>query len=511
MREVRGPDDTPVVGAQDYAQRTVPYLLERARIFGEDRPVLFDLATHRELTYGAFLNLVAGAAAILMQRFEPGDRIAVLAGNGAAYFILRYALSCAGLVEVALNGNHRGTILKHMLEIAKPRAIVIEQRFLANLETCDANLDEIDRIFSDELAELTSSPADWAQRQPRKAQPSDACRILFTSGTTGRSKGVELSHAYEVHTGERHNGLIGIGPSDRWLYATPMFHIDAVYITSILLHTGGALVLAPDFSVSRFWQDVDASRATYFSHLGATLGLLLKGDDPPPESTLRMAVGGGASAAQIEEVERRFDVHVLEAYAMTECIACSINRHGNRRLGTAGQVIDGYEIAIMDEQDRFLPHGETGEIAVRSSEPSGLFTRYVGEPEVTAQALRGGWFHTGDQGVLDEDGYLTYRGRLKDAIRVKGENISAVELEAIVDLHPGVARSAAIGVDAALGDEDILLYVEPSGPGVDADALRTFIAVRAASFLVPRFIQTVERLPLTATGKVDKSELRRPT
>lgn len=269
------------------------------------------------------------------------------------------------------------------------------------------------------------------------------------------------------------------------------------------------MLLAPNFSVSRFWRDVEESGATYFSYLGAILGLLLKGANPPLNCTLKVAVGGGASATQIEEVERRFNIHVLEAFAMTECIACTINRIDQRRLGSAGRAIDGYEIAIVDAHDTRLPHGETGEIIVRSAERSGLFTRYVGDPSATSQAIRRGWFHTGDLGVLDEDGYLTYRGRMKDTIRVRGENVSAMELEAIVDLHPAVARSAAVGTVSDIGDEEILLYVETAGVGLRPEKLCAFIEERAAAFLIPRYISMVEQLPLTVTGKVDKSELSR--
>ncbi len=489
----------------------MPDLLERSRSFGEERPIFFDVASRREYRFREFLDLVSGLAVKLLERYQPGDRIAVMVSNGAEYFILRYALSCAGLIEVALNGSHRGPILRHMLRITQPRAIVVEERYLANLNDALEPGLEMDRISGCELRAMMSRPGSW-ERRPRIAiNPTDASRIVFTSGTTGQSKGVELSHAYEVHTGACHVGLIGIGPQDRWLYVTPMFHIDAIYIASILFHTGGVFAVAPSFSVTRFWHDVDVSRATYLCHLGAILGLLLKGGDAPANSTLKVAVGGGASVPQIEEAERRFGIYVIEAFAMSECIACTINRYGERRMGTAGRAIKGYEVAIGNEVNELLPPGEQGEILVRSGEPSAIFTRYVGDSTATAMAMRGGWFHTGDLGDLDEDGYLTYRGRLKDAIRVKGENVSAMELEAIADLHPLVRRSAAVAVPSDIGDEDILLYVESTGGVCETRGLRAFIAERAAPFLSPRYIAVIKQLPLTATGKVDKSMLSRDT
>ena len=257
-----------MLGPRPYEKRTVPDLLERSRALGEERSVLFDLASSREFNYREFLDLVAGAAAKLLDRFETGDRIAVMVSNGADYFILRYALACAGLVEVALNGSHRGTILAHMLGITEPRAIVVEERFSAHLDDVAGDLGHIERIQDGELRSMASNPRSWEDRPRVGIAPEDPCRIVFTSGTTGPSKGVELSHAYEVHTGERHVGLIGLGPRDRWLYVTPMFHIDAIYIASILFHTGGAFAVAPDFSVSRFWRDVELSGATYLCHLG---------------------------------------------------------------------------------------------------------------------------------------------------------------------------------------------------------------------------------------------------
>ena len=297
---------------------------------------------------------------------------------------------------------------------------------------------------------------------------------------------------------------------DRWLYVTPLCHIDAISTTSVMLHTGGAFVVAPNFSVPRFWRDVERSGATYLCYLGSLLALLMKGSDAPAGSTLRVAVGGGASKDLIEAVEARFGFTVLEDFAMTECIACTLNREHDRRLGSVGRPAEGYDIAIADEAGVTLPADTAGEIVIRAHETCGLFTRYFGDPEATFHAMRGGWFHTGDLGRFDADGYMYYLGRMKDVIRRRGENISVLELEAAAGTHPDVSSCAAVGVPSELGEEEILLYVEVSaGATVDPAELCAHLETRVAPFMVPRYIRTIDALPRTQTQKVAKSDLPR--
>jgi crotonobetaine/carnitine-CoA ligase len=495
---------------QRLEKRTVPDLLDRSRKFGLERPILVTSEPESTLRYGEFLERVAGGASMLAARYRPGTRIACLLGNGADYLILRYALACAGLVEVAVNGAHKGAVLNGMLARVQPEVMVVADRFRENLTGSGCDLAGMDVFGEEWLDEVTRRRAEWRERPLIALEPQSPCRVLFSSGTTGASKAIELSHAYEVHTGERHVGLLDIGTGDRWLYLTPMFHIDAIYIFSVLLHTGAALALAPKFSASRFWHDAQRTQASHLCYVGSILSILLKGDGPPEPTPLRTAVGGGATAGQIEAFERRFGIEVLESYAMTECIALTFNTRAHRRRGSIGRPVPGYEVAIVGENGERLPGGTVGEIAVWAQEPCALFTRYVGDPDATAWALRGGWFHTGDLGREDGDGYFYFCGRMKDAIRVGGENVSAQELEAIADSHPAVAASAAVAVPAELGEDDILLYVEPKAQGLlTAEELFEFLGTRAAKFMVPRYIRFIDRLPRTATERVQKSDLPR--
>jgi crotonobetaine/carnitine-CoA ligase len=504
------PLQRPALPLQQLARRTVPDLLDRSRGLGADRPILVTTRPHATMRYGEFLERVAGAALALARRFAPGARIACLLGNGPDYLILRYALACAGLVEVAINGRHKDIVLRRMLAKTRPAAIVVADAFRDDLRRCGYDLDGTELIGEAELAALASASAPWERRPAPGIAAQDTCRILFTSGTSGWSKAVELSHGYEVYTGQRHVALLDIGAGDRWLYVTPMFHIDAIYILSILLHTGAAFALAPSFSASRFWDDVTSSGATCLCYVGAILPILLKGGDAPPGHPLRLAVGGGSTREQLETFERRFGVTVLEAFAMTECIACTFNTVVDRRIGSVGRPVPGYEVAILDRDGRPCAPGTAGEIAVRAGDSCGLFTGYLGDPDSTADAMRHGWFHTGDLGARDRDGYFYYLGRIKDAIRVRGENVSAAELEAIAEQHPDVAATAAVPVPSALGEDDILLYVElKPGRAASARSLFDHVAARAPNFMVPRYLRFVGRLPRTATEKVQKSELAR--
>ena len=494
----------------ELSARTVPELLERARVFGAARPFVFDLGSGRTLTYGDFLERVSAAAQDLSARFAPGARVAVLLSNRLEYLILRYALACAGLVEVAVNGAHKGPILRAMLETAAPDGLVVEKDFRANLAACGFPIADRPLLGDDDLMTLTGGRAPWSERPRPAIAPGDPARVLFTSGTSGASKGVELSHAYEVTTGERHVERLGLTGDDRWLYVTPLSHIDALYIVSILLHVGGGFVLAPRFSASRFWDQVATSGATLLCYLGAVLAILLKAKGAPANPSLHLAIGGGATQAMAAAFEARFGTAVVEAFAMTECIACTINDPEARRPGSCGRPLPGYEVAILDGEGRALAPGAVGEIAVRCALPFGLMTRYLGDPEATAAAFRDGWFHTGDLGARDEEGFLYYRGRLKDMIRRRGENISAMELEAVADDHQSVLGSAAVGVPAELGEEEVLLVVEPkAGAALDPAELCAYLVERVAPFMVPLYIKVAARLPRTATGKVLKTELDR--
>ena len=494
---------------QDLEFRTVPDLIDRsAHLFGRDRQFYYDLLTDRELTFGEFQDRVASTARWLTKEFDKGDVIGVALSNRLEYFILRFAISTTGLVEAAFNGAHKGEVLRRLVEIAQPVAMFIEDSMASNLLACGYDFSGVQMFDESDLVAATSGTIGWDQRPRIDIGPGDPSRIIFTSGTSGGSKGAEISHAYEVFSGYGYSRWLGLDATDRWLFVTPFFHIDAICIVSTALHHGGGFALAPRFSASRFWKQAQRAGATTFLYVGTILAILLKGENPPPGGTLRSAIGGGCPGPLWKQFEERFRLPVIEMFNMTECIAATINRYDNRRIGSVGQVLDGYEIAVVDSFDRPLPPGQKGEIVIRGREPFALMSGYRGDPAATQKCIRNFWFHTGDRGSFDEDGFMYYHGRLKDVIRVRGENVDASELETIIDALPGVRYCAAIGIPSDVTDEDILLYIQPQPhTTLDPEEIVYLLGEQVAPFMLPRYIRVMDRLPLTPTEKVIKTDL----
>ncbi|MFN0044624.1 MAG: AMP-binding protein [Alphaproteobacteria bacterium] len=501
---------TTVLPLVPLAARTVPELLDRACVFGLDRPFFHDLGSDVRLSYGDFLEHVSGLAHELAARFPAGTTVATLLSNRAECVILRFALSCAGLCEAAINGQHKGAVLKEMLRAANPVAIVCEDAFRAGAQSCGLSFDNAAWIDEAELARLCALRRPWTARPQRAVRPGDPCRIVYTSGSSGVSKGAELSHGYEVYTGFAYATRVGLRPDDRWYYVTPFFHIDSVLSLAATLHGGGGFVLAPRFSASRYWADAARAGASVIVYVGTMLSILKKLGDPPPGHGVRVATGVGGTPALREFFEGRHSIPMLEIYGLSECAAASIDDSRGRRVGSCGKPLEGYEVAVLDTEGRALPAGKRGEIAIRPREPFALFSGYRGNSKGTLKAFANLWFHTGDLGSYDADGYLYFHGRVKDVIRHRDENISAEELEAIADIHPAVLMSAAVGVPSDLGDENVLLYVQARpNATIDPAELCAFLAERCAPFMVPGHVRIMDRLPLTPTEKVAKSSLPR--
>lgn len=499
-----------ILPLRDVDRRTVPDLLDRARAFGLDRQFVRDLGSGTSLTYGAFLDRVSGLANELARRFAPGAVVAVLLPNQLDYVVLRFALSCAGLVEAAINGEHKGPVLKGMLEVAAPAAIVCAERFRPHVEACGFDRDGIAWMDDSALAELCRLSAPWESRPQNPIEAGTPCRIIYTSGTTSVSKGAELSHGYEVYTGYAYCSRLGLRADDRWYYATPFFHIDGLITVAALLHCGGSYVLAPRFSASRFWDEVIASEATVMLYVGTILSIIKKLGDPPRGHRIRVGMGVGGTPALREWFEHRLGIALLEVYGLTECGGVAIDDWAARCRNSCGRPTEGYEVAILDALDRPQTAGKRGEIAIRPREPFSMLSGYRNNPAATVATFRNLWFHTGDVGSFDQAGHLYFHGRMKDVIRHRDENISAEELEAVVDTHAAVMMSAAVAVPSDLGDEDILLYVLPKpGTEIDPAELCAYLAGRMAPFMVPRHVRVVAALPLTPTEKVAKTGLSR--
>jgi crotonobetaine/carnitine-CoA ligase len=271
------------------------------------------------------------------------------------------------------------------------------------------------------------------------------------------------------------------------------------------------VALARRFSARAFWDDVRRFGATQFNLLSSMTNILWGQPESPVDRDHKVRQCTMVPVPDFaRDFERRFNIRITSSYSLTDFGQGTFLQadHPPEKFRSAGRPPAGVDIAILDDSDVTVPTGQPGEICLRNNDPASGSRSYYKMPEATAQANRNGWFHTGDRGSRDEDGYFTFIDRLKDCIRRRGENISSYEVERIVAMHPSVAECAAVGVPSELGEEEVMIVVVPRGDGVDPAELVEFCAERMAAFMVPRYVRTVVELPKTPTQKVQKYALR---
>jgi crotonobetaine/carnitine-CoA ligase len=323
---------------------------------------------------------------------------------------------------------------------------------------------------------------------------------------------VRLTHRANVNLARHTVGLMGYTAADHLYSVFPLYHSNARYCSVMAgFEAGARMLLHRRFSATRFWDICRREGITAFNYQGAMMSIL---DKQPPrdddrDNPVRVAFGAPCPPEVFSALEERFDLRLTEIYGSTEVsLVCEMPPQ-RRRIGTAGQESPLYGVAVVDEHDREVPAGTPGEIVARPKKPGWMFEGYEGDAAATVAAWRNLWFHTGDRGVLDEDGFLTFLDRVKDTVRRRGENISTWEVERVLAEHPDVAQVAAYGVASELSEEDVMVAVVPA-PGGDLDpvALLAHCAGRLTAFAVPRYVRTVEALPLTPSQRVEKYRLR---
>ncbi len=335
---------------------------------------------------------------------------------------------------------------------------------------------------------------------------------LFTSGTTGRSKACLLSHNYAMRQGALMADHYRFNADDVLYSPYPLFHVDAAIFTvapAIIL--GATAALGERFSVSRFWSEVRSFEATVFDFMGATLTMLWKQPAQSDDADNPVRLAWGVPMPEFaDQFEARFGLKLIENYGLTDAGVMIFYPYDEpRRPGSCGKAISEYDVRIFSDDDEELSVSEVGEIVVRPLEPSLIMDGYYKMPEATLGATRNLWFHTGDLAYRDEDGFFYFVGRKKDVIRRRGENISAFEIEEIVNAHPAVLECAAIGVDSELTDEDVkLCVVMRPGNELQPEDLVEFCADKMAKFMLPRYVEFLDDLPKTPTQKIEKYRLK---
>jgi crotonobetaine/carnitine-CoA ligase len=453
-------------------------------------------------------RLAAGLRAAGLGR---GDRLVVFMRNSLACLHTWFAANRLGAIWAPINTEFRGLTLAHVCTLAKPRLFVVDadlrEPFLEALPGGTARV----LVHGDGPDPLSAMYAN-APVQPVEVTFADRAGLLFTSGTTGRSKACALSHRYFLTQASILMRDFELRHEDVLYCPFPLFHADATALTTVpALLLGATAAISRRFSASRFWDEVREHGATIFDFMGATLAILHKAEPRPDDADNPARLAWGVPVPEwVGEFESRFGLKVVELYGSVEAsipVTQELNRP--RVPGSCGRVTEGFQVRVHDENDEPVAPGMPGELVVRPAHASTILDGYFGMPEATAEAFRNLWFHSGDIGRIDEEGNVFFIGRRKDAIRRRGENISAFEVEEGILLHPDVLECAAIGVPSELTEEEIKVVVV-SRPGSDLtpEAVLAHAERTLARFQVPRFIEFAEKLPKTPTGKIAKHLLR---
>lgn len=502
-------------------QRTLPRVLELYAARHGDRH--FATLPGADLTFAAAPLLAARAAGMFESLgLQKTECVALLLSNRVEFIASVWGQAWRGAVSAPLNPALKGPALLHALKACGAKALVVEADKLEDVAAVADDAPMLTHIIVAGERPASSRHHSWDElylgAKPAPAADvafRDPLAIMFTSGTTGAAKGVVVSHhhyyCYAAPNVDNH----AWGPEDHLYTPLPLCHASAHMSLFMPAFMAGARVtLASRFSASRFWSDVAACGATHVSLMGAMGNILARQPPSPADRAHNVRTLAVSPPPQgLPAFEARFGVKVLwQAYGQTE-------GYYNQRMldqpakarDCVGRTLPLFEMAVLDENDAALPHDgdATGEIAVRPRAPFAMATHYFNDPAATVAAFRNQWFHTGDLGAIDADGFVYLRGRKKDAIRRRGENVSAAEVEAAALAHPEVAQAAAFALPSDLGEDDIKLDVvlTPSAT-LSAAELARFMSASLARYMRPRYIQIRDALPMTASHRVEKYRLR---
>ncbi|MGA7489931.1 MAG: ATP-dependent acyl-CoA ligase [Xanthobacteraceae bacterium] len=500
------------------AERTLPAMLVRQGERHGGRPLA--AAGDIRWTYAETAAAAARVAATLRTAgIVAGDRVAIICSNRIEFLGLLVGCGWLGAVAVPINVASRGPQLQHVLANSGARLLVTEAEYADNLAMLDPSALALEAIwtvgapgglrFGSIVAR--TMPPQHESIPPATLKSSDLGMILYTSGTTGPSKGVCCPHAQYFWWGVNSAALLEIQSDDVLCTSLPLFHTNAINTFYQALLTGASVRYETRFSASGFFPALARHRATVTYLLGAMVPILLSRPESAEERahTARMALAPGVPAQFHEPFTRRTGIRLLDGWGSTETnfvLGTTVER---QKPGLMGPVYDGFEARVVDDQDDDVPDGIAGELIVRADEPFAFSTGYFGAAEKTVEAWRNLWFHTGDRVVRQADGYFRFVDRLKDAIRRRGENISSFEVEQVLLGHPAVANAAVFPVSSSLAEDEVMAAVvlRPGRALVPAELI-AYCAPRLPYFAVPRYLEFMSELPTTENGKVQKYKLR---
>ena len=502
----------------------VRQLLETRVCSNPDKTFLFSEADGRSWTYAEFDRAVNRTANMLRSHdIKKGNVVSLLMPNSAEYIIAYFACWKIGAVAGPVNSLLTGGEIMWVVGNSESKLILVGANWSTSIRAC---MGEEDRLPTVILHNVETKTKDFSDKlDDVEITSDDDAIIIYTSGTTGKPKGCLLTHGNLIANARQIAQWMGFGLDDRLLTIMPLFHMNAVSVTTMTaLYAGGSTVVSPKFSASRFWDIIEKYKITSFGSVATMLSMLLQKNSEfriqnseinpkskiqnPKSDSLRFAMCGSAPvpAEVLRRFEETFGCLVIEGYGLSESTCRSTFNPPNetRRPGSCGQPI-GNEMKIVDDEDDEVADGELGEIVMRGPN---ICKAYFKNSEATSTAFAGGWFHTGDIGYRDADGFFYIADRKSDMIIRGGENIYPREIDDILFTHPAVASAAVIGVPDELYGEEVAAFVElKDGQEASEKELIAFCKERLADFKCPKSILFLVEIPKGPTGKLLKREL----
>jgi long-chain acyl-CoA synthetase len=478
---------------------------------------LFSETDGRRYTYAEFEAAVNRAARMLSRRgIGKGDAVSLLMPNSVEYVIAYFACFKLGALAGPVNSLLKSEEIAYVINNSEAGALLVNSEFLPRVEAISSELPRLRHIivFDDE-AEATAPFAE-GELHDVEIENDDEAIIIYTSGTTGKPKGCLLTHGNLIANARQITRWLKFSERDRLLTMMPLFHMNAVSVTTMTpLYAGASTVVSPKFSASRFWEIISEYEITSFGSVATMLSILLNTyPNGVPEGLktdqLRFAMCGSAPVPSevLKKFEETFNCLVIEGYGLSEstCRSTFNPPDERRRPGSCGMAI-GNEMKVVDEEDREVADGDLGEIVLRGEN---ILKGYYKNAEATARAFRNGWFHTGDIGYRDADGFFYIVDRKSDMIIRGGENIYPREIDEVLYKHPAVAAAATIGVpDPLYGEEVAAFVVIKDGARATEEELIAFCREHLADYKCPKSVRFVQDIPKGPTGKLLKRELAR--
>ncbi|HEX3781299.1 MAG TPA: AMP-binding protein [Pseudonocardiaceae bacterium] len=501
---------------------TIDGTFDKALAEGSDRPFL-DFSGSIA-TYGEVARLIARTAGGLAELgVRRGDTVVTVLDNHLDAVVTFLAANRLGAIAVPVNTAYRGEFLRHQIADAGAEVVIAERDYLPRIQAVAEGLPQLRSLIARggrsegaiDLAELRTAGSD--ELPAPVASPGDLACLIYTAGTTGPSKGCMISHNYVVNVARQYLNVVTRRPDEHTWTPLPLFHYNAWTVTvvpSMLL--GSSASIAPRFSLSGFWPEIERSKASMVSLLGPMVSLIAQAPDSEAmrrcRGQLRIVQSAPFPRDYIQIWQDRFGAQLAgtNVFGLSEC--CLTTSHPLDRPappGSSGRRNEDFDVRIFDEEDREVPAGEVGEICVRPRRANVMFEGYWRRPEATAALSRNWWFHTGDLGRFDADGFFYFVDRKKDYLRRRGENISSFEMETAILQHPDVVEVAVHAVPSEVTEDDVkVTAVLRKGAGLTCEELCRWSIDRLPYFAVPRYIEFRDDLPRNPVGRVLKYVLR---